>query len=390
MEVPAGAELRVEAGTSIRGAPGSRLLVRGHLLARGTEERVVTVEPAADGPWGGLAFEAGGASASELVHALVEGADVGILIADASPRLERVRLRGCGTGLAVAGPEAQPRLVRVLAYENRGAGLTVSRLAAPLVSQSKFLKNGGPGLSFDGGGGVVFQSEVRGNGGGGVAGIAPGFRLGYSRVYGNEGFELNLGGIETAWPAVDLNYWGDPGPVEAGASVPVNRQEVTVLREPDPEAPTVALDLLALPAREGLADGLWIRRSRWMASPEARVRHERPPFVVGLEALEQGDAEAAAAALEEAVRLDRADPEAHYWLGLTRLRQGRPGPAAEALQRACLLSVKNPEYRRALAEAYLADGKRAEAELTLADLLKLDPRDEKTAAALERLRGQAR
>jgi len=263
----------------------------------------------------------------------------------------------------------------------------VSRLAVPTVTHTKVLQNGGPGVLLQGGGGVFFQSEVCGNRGGGVRGAASGLRLGYCRVHGNEGFELNLAGLDADWPAVNLNYWGDAGGVEAGVSVPVAQTELSVLERPDPEAAVAVVPLLALQAPEGLSKGLWIRRSSRFAAVDARPRFDRPPFVAGVDALEAGDASTAAKALEEAARLDPSDPEAHYWFGLARLRLGDPARAAEAIERACVLSLRNVEYRRALAEAHLAAGNAREAELAYGDLLKLDPEDEAAKDALQRLRG---
>lgn len=60
--------LIIEPGTRVRLAPGASLVLRGRLLARGTEQAPIRFEPAGDGPWGVVALQGQGANGSLLRH----------------------------------------------------------------------------------------------------------------------------------------------------------------------------------------------------------------------------------------------------------------------------------------------------------------------------------
>ena len=59
-EVPVGKTLRIEPGVHIIGRDGARLIVRGSLVAEGTETDSIYFEPSEEGTWEGLHFTDGG------------------------------------------------------------------------------------------------------------------------------------------------------------------------------------------------------------------------------------------------------------------------------------------------------------------------------------------
>ena len=381
VEVARGSSLTLEAGTVVQGRRGSGLRILGTLSAEGSDtQRIALVRAEKSEPWAGVTIQGPGGAPSSLSYVRIDGASTGLTVADASPKVDRLRVSGCEFGIVVEGAEAVPKITVALVHENGAAGIAVRGLAAPVVSQCRIFQNGGPGVTFEDAGGLFFQNEVAENRGGGLRATGGTLKAGFNRIEGNSGFELSLLGLEKGFPTIDLNYWGEPESLEAAASVALPRRSIMVLSRPEPKAPTAELPILDAPPPEGLPSGLWIRRKPYLTQVVARPRAERSPFVVGVDALEAGDYPAAAAALARAAEQNPGDPEAYFWLGAARMGMGKPEEAAEAFQKACLLDVKSVEYRAQLAEAYLAAGKKTEAELTFREVLRLDPGNERAKA----------
>jgi len=380
--IQAGAKLTIEAGTQIIAMPQSSLRVEGGLDAAGVAEKRISFKGKDGAQWKGIAVSGPAAEAS-LIYVNIENAEQGLSIKDASPRIERTRISNCNLGVSVEGPEAAPRLIRALIHGNRGPGLKSSSLAAPTVSMSKILQNKGPGVLLSGGGGVLFDNEISANQEGGITGNASTLKLGYNRIHANEKFELNLSGIEKGLPDLNLNYWGEQEAVEAGVSVPITEKALIALERPGPKSEKYEIPIFGAETPQEIADGLWIRRRSYLVDEShARSSAGPPPFVDGIEKLESQDYEGAAKALEKAVEQDSFDAEAYYWLGVAKIRLGKPDQAVSALMRACLLKVDNVEYRQELANAYNASGKIKEADMTLREVLKLDPENEKALQLL--------
>jgi hypothetical protein len=130
--VPPGRTLRIRAGTRVAVRPAdttktepqyldnaTELLVRGRLLVEGTAESPVTFEAlpgdpaaaadAATARWGGIIFDRGEGAVS---HCRITGAETGVTMVAASPRLTDVTVDEVRQGIAIHGAAA-PVLTRV-------------------------------------------------------------------------------------------------------------------------------------------------------------------------------------------------------------------------------------------------------------------------------------
>jgi hypothetical protein len=151
-QIPPGRTLRIEAGTRVlvRGADTSKtepeyldnateLLVRGRLVAEGTDDRPVVFAPLpgeADGErgvrWGGLIFDGG---AGELRHCRISGAETGLTLLGSSPTISDTSIVDVRQGVTILGASA-PRLLRVTVNAAEG-GVSCWPGSAPALEAVK-------------------------------------------------------------------------------------------------------------------------------------------------------------------------------------------------------------------------------------------------------------
>jgi plastocyanin len=143
--VPEGITLTIRAGTTVRvvRADTSRtepefldnateILVRGRLIVKGKESFPVTFEPAGgaasgeDPGWAGIIFDGGG---GELRHSRVSGAEHGLLLLSASPRIDHLRVRQVKHGIMMYGL-SHPKITSSVVEAEEG-GIYCWRGSAP-------------------------------------------------------------------------------------------------------------------------------------------------------------------------------------------------------------------------------------------------------------------
>lgn len=161
LNVDAGGKLTINAGATLRFAPGLAMKVRGTLAVRGaagSKVRFTADQPRpSPGQWREIEFEPGSlgwdpatGSGSIIDHAEIEygGSNPtgALLIRGSSPRISNTTIRASGQrGMTVTGPGARPELVGNLLADNlaepQGAALFVSGQAGPQIAWSIFRNN---------------------------------------------------------------------------------------------------------------------------------------------------------------------------------------------------------------------------------------------------------
>ena len=98
LEVASGITLQIEPGVSVYFAQGTRMIIKGRLVAEGNENMPIafTNVPGSDGGWGGLYFEST-EEENRIVHVLQDGADSGdqsISVSESRVHIENVKWEG--------------------------------------------------------------------------------------------------------------------------------------------------------------------------------------------------------------------------------------------------------------------------------------------------------
>lgn len=204
--VPAGVTLTVEAGASVEVDPAKHIQVDGTLRVLGTitepvyfqmvqGDRWQTIQLTDDSVDACYGVEGDYLSGSIVQGAVIEGAEIGLTIGDASPHVEGNTIRDCGSGVFSQG---WPRILGNTVAGNDGDGIfgTAGEVRGNLV-----FANGGDGIS--GNADAIQNNVVRANLGRGITG-APWLVQG-NLVQGNE-----AGGISgSPGQVLDNNIWGN-------------------------------------------------------------------------------------------------------------------------------------------------------------------------------------
>jgi hypothetical protein len=142
-----GATLFIEPGVTLKYNPGTSILVRGGIDARGTEERVITFTSNRSSPSPGsypaaLKFVQPSALASFLRYCIVEYAETGLEIAHGSPDINHCFVADHSqAGIQVAN-DAEPKIFFCTFTRNSGTGAIVALgTSRPQISQNHFLEN---------------------------------------------------------------------------------------------------------------------------------------------------------------------------------------------------------------------------------------------------------
>ena len=142
-----GAILFIEPGVTLKYNPGTSILVRGGIDARGTEERVITFtsnrsSPSPGGYPAALKFVQPSALASFLRYCIVEYAETGLEIAYGSPDINHCFVADHSqAGIQVAN-DAEPKIFFCTFTRNFGTGAIVALgTSRPKINQNHFLEN---------------------------------------------------------------------------------------------------------------------------------------------------------------------------------------------------------------------------------------------------------
>lgn len=135
LEVAPEAVLEIAPGTRVRVQDaGTRFLVRGRLLVRGSETEPVEFDAPAG--WGGIEFvEADQGSLIE--YARFKGARLGISVIAVAPALRHNRFEGCEVGIDLS--READSLVEANVFEQNHVGLRISMHSSPRVLNNRFV-----------------------------------------------------------------------------------------------------------------------------------------------------------------------------------------------------------------------------------------------------------
>ncbi len=219
--VAQGATLTIEQGTVVK-SKGGGLIVRGGLIAKGTEEDLITFvpDPAAPGQaWKGIIFDQTGTHESWIERVRISGAAVGVSCVAASPHIVRSEIGQNKTGIVVRLASSKPIIEGNQIVLNEEDGITVQEAASPVLTGNHVAQNKRYGLAIS---------------------KAPGLA-----VHGND---LVDNGLLQVWNAsgtevVELsgNWWGTTDPAKVLAKVDGAVSMKDVLDGPVPAGKVVAL-----------------------------------------------------------------------------------------------------------------------------------------------------
>jgi hypothetical protein len=186
--VPIGTKLILGPGTEIQFDGPWKILVHGTLTAQGTLDAPVHVTSAQDvkmpGDWHGIRFEAVGTGT--LSHIVIDYADRGVDIEEASMTLSHATIRDSNTGVWINGTDASPTIDHTLITQNtlgimgswcgwsndvdilystissNQDGILTTGSAGIYLANSHVLDNVGIGVQTDGN--LLWHNTISGNG----------------------------------------------------------------------------------------------------------------------------------------------------------------------------------------------------------------------------------
>ena len=131
---------------------------------------------------------------------------------------------------------------------------------------------------------------------------------------------------------------------------------------------------------------VWSRHSAFAQQPSQAPERER-----GIELYSKGNFNEAVKALQEAVKKQKSDPDAWYYLGLSLLRSGKTGDARKALEKTVLLRPDFAPAYTAMAYSQLLGNDNKGAVKNAEKALALDPKNYESLyiAGVARLRENA-
>lgn len=222
-----GEHLTIAPGVTVRLEPGVAFMVRGKLVAVGTEEKRITFTKHGDGPWGRFIFAATSADAvfddsgsflegTTLEHVVMEYGG-GIVVDEASPLVTDSVIRhhqGSGITIRNGGPTVLRNRVVDNHTDREGGGIYVYTNDLARI-EDNFI--GANSAGADGGGIFAYGytsttairmrgNEISGNSSGGNGGgiYASRATISGNRIYGNKA-DSTGGGIYTTFSIVDGN-----------------------------------------------------------------------------------------------------------------------------------------------------------------------------------------
>jgi flagellar hook assembly protein FlgD len=146
LEVAAGVELSIEAGTDVLVQGHSRIQVNGSLHAVGSAERPIVFTSAGWQRWAGITI-AGDGGVSQLSHCVVENADVGISIQNSAPLISDSIIRENEIGIYL-GTLAHPTITNSSIVDNLQIGIHLfgdrndAHNPNPLINENNIHTNG--------------------------------------------------------------------------------------------------------------------------------------------------------------------------------------------------------------------------------------------------------
>jgi hypothetical protein len=146
LEVAAGVDLTIEPGTDILVQGHSRIQVNGSLHAVGTPERPIVFTSAGPQRWEGITI-ADDERVSQLLHCVVENADIGILIQNSAPLISNSIIRENEIGIYL-GILANPMITSSSIVHNLQFGIHLfgdrndAHNPNPLINENNIHTNG--------------------------------------------------------------------------------------------------------------------------------------------------------------------------------------------------------------------------------------------------------
>jgi hypothetical protein len=344
--VPVGVTLRIEPGTVIQPRPGARLVVQGQLLAEGTPALPIAWEGEPEARWLGILFRGGQPGrVSVLGHNRVSGAETGIDIDGASPRVLHSLFARNLIGLRVASPLSQPRL-EANAFRGNDTGARFEE--ADVEVANGLFRGNKVAIETNAAAPVVIGNDISGNG---VAVLA-------------------RDQARSAILPAQLNWWGglDEGAIRSAVKGAVAYRPFLDAAPPAGKA---------VPARR-------------QAEPPARTPDPPPadPFqglMAAAKAMDEGRIEDAIRGFEAIAPVAPRNADLQYRLALLHFQSGAPGQALAAIERAITINAYAPHFHMTHATILRDRGDVAGVRRALGKVIELKPADAAAAAMLASL-----
>jgi hypothetical protein len=343
ISVPVGTTLRIEPGTVIQPRPGSRLVVQGQILAEGTQALPIAWDGEPEARWLGILFRGGQPGrVSTLAHNRLSGAENGIEIDGASPRILQSLFARNLVGLRVVSPISMPRL-DANAFRGNETGALFDE--ADVEIANGVFRGNKVAIEANAAAPVVIGNDISGNG---VAVLAK---------------DQSRSSILPA----QLNWWGglDEGAIRGAV-------KGAVAYRPFLDA--------APPAGKAVA-------ARRVAEPPARAPDPPPadPFqglMAAAKAMDEGRIEDAIRGFEAVAPVAPRNADLQYRLALLHFQSGAPGQALAAIERAIAINAYAPHFHMTHATILRDRGDIAGVRRALGKVIELKPADAAAAAML--------
>lgn len=341
-----GATLRIEPGTIVQPRPGAQLFVQGQLIAEGTPALPIAWDGEAEARWQGIRFRGGQPGrGSSMVNNRVQGAEIGVEVDGAAPRIGRTLFSRNLKGLRVIGAVSAPRLEGNVF---RGNGVGALFEDADVEIANGLFRGNDVAIEAVAAAPVVIGNDITGNGVGVIArdqarsAILPA-QLNWWGGLDEVAIRNTLKGAVAYRPMLDA---APP----AGKAVPVRRQSDPPARAPDPP-PSDAFQAL-------------------MAASKA---------------MDEGRIDEAIRGFEAIAPVAPKNADLQYRLALLHFQAGAPGKALEAIEKAIAVNAYAPHFHMTHATILRDRGDVAGVRRALGKVIELKPADAAAAAMLASL-----
>lgn len=378
LNIPFGITLSIEPGTTIHVKPGGMILVKGSILAEGTDQAPISWQPnstagatgatgAADPTWQGLVLEK--ASKSQLLYNRIKGAQTALSIIDSDPNVFHSHFLQNGTGIRVsdfAQPVLQNNIIRA------------NELGLDIVSADPLIE--GNIIRFNRQGGIKMAS---------AAPVISG-----NDLSDNAGPTLDISGqAASSLIMADKNWWGDVDEKNIQSRIKGAVVYTPYLDGPPPHGKPV------MPVKTAAATAAQTAADKALKEKPLEPGQKAPPptdeqyaaaaenLQEGYQMMEDGKFEEARPVFEKLVPLAGDNADFFNRLSMLRHQDGDVQGGIDALNKAITINPKVSQFYKSLAIMTMGAGDTAAAKAALEQALKINPADVTAKTLLSRITG---
>ncbi|MCJ7771867.1 MAG: right-handed parallel beta-helix repeat-containing protein [Desulfobacterales bacterium] len=342
------------------------------------------------GIWNGIVMNRS-SEMSRIYNFVLSDATVGIKVIEGSPEIANGTVMNCITGIHVKGSNAFPLLDDLTIYQNKENGIEIVDMAQPIISRCRIAYNNEAGIKVERSQASIFFNEISFNRDGitlnkSVTAIKGNVLL------NNQRSAIIAADISKQTLGIGLNYFGNPGNVQAFSSQPGEEGEVIkvmatkrqdnatedVRVTPYPETLPEEYESIFIVTYSGeiASDAISANTSEEMPS---ETPEKEPPgsslnaYIEAVAAIREKNYEKAIPLLEIAKNEPSRASSSNFWLGVCYLETGEVEKAVNSYQTASVLEPEDVNYLLHLGVVLHIAGRKIEAEKIYRDVLKREP-----------------